>query len=44
MKSKSMTKIKKLDQKIKSCSFSANEQHLACGLDDGTLVVLDIQK
>ncbi len=44
IKMKGVRKSKKLDKKIRSCSFNADEKLLACGLTDGTLVVLDIDK
>ncbi len=43
MNTHELQKIKKLDKKIRSLSFSADGQQLACGLADGILIVLDIE-
>ena len=43
MKDNSLSKITELEHRIRSCTFSMDGQSLACGLSDGTLVVLKIQ-
>ena len=43
MKNNRMVKMTQLEHKIRSCSFSADGKSLACGLSDGTLVVLKIE-
>ncbi len=43
MKSKKLIGVTELDAKVRSCSFSADGKFLACGLSEGTLVVLQIE-
>ncbi len=40
LKENKLIKITELEKQIRSCSFSKDESSLACGLIDGTLVVL----
>lgn len=42
MKKNRMLKMKKLQSRIRSCSFSADSKQLACGLKNGILVVLNV--
>ena len=40
MKDNKQTKMTLLEHRIRSCSFNKDSTSLACGLSDGTLVVL----
>jgi echinoderm microtubule-associated protein-like 6 len=40
LKTNKLIKIAELGQKVRSCDFSIDEKYLACGLSNGTLVVL----
>ncbi|CAF0889090.1 unnamed protein product [Brachionus calyciflorus] len=42
-KTNKILKIAELEKKIRSCDFNNDQTHLACGLSDGTLVVLNIE-
>lgn len=41
IKTKKLVKIVELEKKVRSCAFNKDSTHLACGLSDGTLVVLN---
>ena len=43
MKTNKQTKMAALEHRIRSCSFNPDGSSLACGLSDGTLVVLKTQ-
>ncbi len=43
LREKRLIKITELEKKIRSCSFSADGKHIACGLTDGLLVVINIE-
>jgi WD40 repeat protein len=43
IKDNSLNKITELEHRIRSCAFNVDGQSLACGLSDGTLVVLKTQ-
>jgi WD40 repeat protein len=43
LKEKRLLKITELEKKVRSCSFSGDGKHLACGLTDGLLVVLNVE-
>ena len=43
MKTKKILKVLELEKRIRSCAFSQDGQHLACGLSDGKLVVLKVE-
>jgi WD40 repeat protein len=43
IKNNKIISITQLESKVRSCSFSADAMSLACGLSDGTLVVLKTQ-
>lgn len=40
MRTNKLLKVTELENKIRSCSFNADGSSLACGLSDGTLVIL----
>ena len=40
MKNNKQIKMAELEHKIRSCSFNEDGSSLACGLSDGTLVVI----
>lgn len=43
LKENKLLKIAQLEKRIRSCSFSLDGKSLACGLSDGTLVILKIE-
>ena len=42
-KTNSIIKITELKKKIRSCDFNSDQTHLACGLVDGILVILNLE-
>lgn len=42
-KTNTIIKITELEKKIRSCDFNSDQTHLACGLVDGILVILNLE-
>lgn len=43
LKNNILLKMNRLDHRIRSCSFSIDSKQLACGLSDGSLIVLNLE-